>query len=53
MENNRQTYTDCVLSWHESGCPHYPKEIQKHVMTPTYENDFVHCKYEILMNVIR
>lgn len=26
-------------------------EIQNYVMTPTYDNDFVLCKYEIYINV--
>lgn len=26
--------------------------IEENVMTPTYENDFVLCKYELYINVI-
>lgn len=48
MKNNRQICTDYVLSLFKSGRPHFPMEIQENViMTPTYETDFVICKYEL------
>lgn len=30
----------------------YPMEIQENEMTPTYENDFALCKYELNINVL-
>lgn len=32
----------------KGGRPHYFLEIQENVMTPTYEKDYVFCKYELL-----
>lgn len=52
MENNGHTCAAYVLRLWKCGHPHHPMEIQEKVMTPTYQNDFVLCKYVVLIDVI-